>query len=181
MEAAEMLVDFLKVKDLLPANAVKHKCGRWSDVLKPGDHVVVGRGKGPYHHSIYAGMRDGVYKMVEMNKEFNISYIPLSEMLGDYNKFYVVGFKNVDIDHDVYRAKTLQLATLLADDPYIVKNVKYNFLFSNCECFAFFCKTGKEFKSVQIEKIWRAIHRDLLSKNSKIGNVLAHSSRCFFQ
>lgn len=180
MQVVEMLVELLKGLDLRPLGADEGHDVTDIWALRPGDHVVVSNGA-VYHHGIYVGRFEGLTRpcFADMGRrageagppQLRIAEYP--EFMRGYSTYYIVGYAEAAAagaqQEQLARDKAVELAVKMAAGPVTQATVKYDVLGLNCECFAWFCKTGGQNRtSDQVAAILKQIEADIRDKNSKM-------------
>ena len=175
MEAIEHLVDILGGIDLKPTGTDKgHEVtDPWA--LHKGDHVIVSKGQ-VYHHGIYIGSHNGhACCLAEMGME-GVRIVQYPEFMRGYHTYFTVSYNATK--EAASRATAVELAIELSVCPISQLMNKYHLLGRNCECFAWFCKTGGDKQSSdQVEAIMQLIQKDIFKKESAILSKLHKSSK----
>lgn len=179
MEIVEHLVDLLGGLDLKPKGTDDgHEVtDMWA--LQDGDHVIVSNGCGSkvYHHAIYVGRQEGHSQpcfadmgRYTMDEDPRLRIVEYSPFMRNYKAYYIVKYNTCTAAEEAAaRSNAVELAVKLAACPVSQVVNKYDVLRRNCECFAWFCKTGGQKQtSDQVEAIMRFVQKDLKKKDSVI-------------
>lgn len=139
-------VDYTKLgfPDLQPSNS---RVVTFSDLfeseLYPGMHLAVNKRVLPHwHHGIYIGKEDGKHVIVDMNgpdkSSVKIGMRLLDQFLNGVHEIRVVEYD----DDTAANRQIAVLRAIAACAPDAVQPL-YDVLASNCECFAFWCRTNR--------------------------------------
>lgn len=180
MEVIERLVDVLGGIDLKPEGTDDGHPVSDPWPLREGDHVIVSNGGKVYHHAIYIGSQPGHSRpcLADMGrerrqkgqkgqKEPRLRIVEFPVFMQGYSTYYIVSYNMANPgDEAAARSKAVELAVKLATCPVSQLVIK---LVRNCECFAWFCKTGGQKQtSDQVDAILELLHKDLAKKDSVI-------------
>jgi hypothetical protein len=130
--------------------------------LNPGDHLIIRLTQLPFgfHHGIYLGesrvgdlnpileQQENLFNTLINTVNGNVQSRTLIEFLGDQN--YIIRI-NYDDEDSSRRTLALQRINQFIDSP---DNPPYNLLFSNCDCLASFCWTGRYDKYYDIYNLY---------------------------
>lgn len=168
MDVIEGLLDLLGSIDLKPEGTDDGHEVTDSWALQEGDHVIVSNGQ-VYHHAIYIGKHEGYSRpcFADMGREGQCDapkprIVEFPVFMRGYNVYYIVSYNMVNaVEEAAARAKAVELAVRLAACPVSRVVNTYDVLKRNCECFAWFCKTGGQKKtSDQVDAILQLIQKD---------------------
>jgi hypothetical protein len=170
MEAIERLVEFLGGLELKPngTDDGHEVTDPWA--LRPGDHVIVSNGQ-IYHHAIYIGNLEGhsCPCFADMGREDKqeaprLRIVEFPVFMRGYRAYYIVSYDAAD--EALARAKAVELALELVACPVSQVVNTYDVIKRNCECFAWFCKTGGQKQTS--DAIIELIQKDLVRKDSML-------------
>lgn len=173
MEAIERFVDLIRDLDQQPngTDDGHEVTDPWA--LHPGDHVIVSNGQ-VYHHAIYIGKLEGhsCPCFADMGREDKqgaprLRIVEFPVFMRGYTAYYIVSYDAAD--EALARAKAVELALELVACPVSQLVNTYDVIKRNCQCFAWFCKTGGQ------KQTYDAIPRTD-SKGSRAQGLDAHSS-----
>ena len=175
MEAVESLVDLLGGMDLKPEGTDDgHEV---TDVwaLRAGDHVIISKKGLVYHHGIFIGDIEGHSRPCfadmgreDKHEEPKLRIVEYPVFMRGYSTYFIVSYNMSDTNKEATaRDKAVDMAIKLVACPVSRVLNKYDVLKRNCECFAWFCKTGGlKQTSDQVEAIMRLVQKDLVRKES---------------
>jgi len=168
--------------------APRYKLVRVTDVrkLEPADHIKWRRISGIEHHAIveYVDYRSGTVHIIEYGSGDEGSGfgkgVVRRNTVGDVKGMYKYVYEYVHYYH-YYREKESDVAEVLERAKSRLGERKYNPLTNNCEHFASWCKTGREYSSQTKPRAWEVItgrsdstRADrVVSTGAKAGGIIA--------